>query len=155
MAVRQLRAAGIDIPILSCEGMEGTYWLDGVPDLKDFFVASYGASYNLDDSDAALNEYYKKHIEHFGKPQTSWGIEGYSIVEAWSRAVIKAGTTDNNAVVDELEKFEDEPLTIGPTTFTDKLHVSVNRPMSLLELRDGNYYFVAKMKADKVPELVK
>jgi branched-chain amino acid transport system substrate-binding protein len=37
-AVRQLRAGGIDLPILNGSGMDGTYWLGSVPDLNNFYV---------------------------------------------------------------------------------------------------------------------
>ena len=39
-AIRQIRAAGIDIPILSGSSMDGSYWLNAVPDLKNFYMPS-------------------------------------------------------------------------------------------------------------------
>ncbi len=150
-AIRQIRAAGISTPLLSCEGMDGEYWLGAVPDLSNFYVATYGSIYG-DDSDPKINAYFKKHAAKFGQPATSWGTEGYSIVEAWARAVERAGTTDGEAVRKQLEKFDNEPLTVGPTSYSERYHISLNRPMSLLELQSGKYRFVTKMKAEKVPE---
>ncbi len=37
-AVRQLRAAGITLPIMSGTAMDGTYWLNSTPGLKDFYL---------------------------------------------------------------------------------------------------------------------
>ena len=37
-ATRQIRAAEIDIPILAATGMDGLYWVNSVPGLKDFYV---------------------------------------------------------------------------------------------------------------------
>jgi branched-chain amino acid transport system substrate-binding protein len=37
-AIRQIRAAGIDLPILASSTFDGTYWLGAVPDLTNFYV---------------------------------------------------------------------------------------------------------------------
>ena len=42
-AVRQIRAAGVTTPIASDNAMDGTYWLNAVPDLSDFYFASLGS----------------------------------------------------------------------------------------------------------------
>ena len=39
-SVRQLRAAGITLPIFSATAMDGTYWLNSTPGLKDFYLPS-------------------------------------------------------------------------------------------------------------------
>jgi branched-chain amino acid transport system substrate-binding protein len=40
VAVRQLRAAGIGLPILTGSSMDGTYWLASAPGLTDFYSAT-------------------------------------------------------------------------------------------------------------------
>ena len=37
-ATRQIRAAGIDLPILAATAMDGLYWVNAVPGLKEFYV---------------------------------------------------------------------------------------------------------------------
>jgi branched-chain amino acid transport system substrate-binding protein len=38
-ATRQIRAAGIDLPIFNGSSMDGTYWLDAVPNLSNFYLS--------------------------------------------------------------------------------------------------------------------
>jgi branched-chain amino acid transport system substrate-binding protein len=47
-AVRQLRAAGIDAPILAPTAMVDNYWLNAVPDLKDFYLPGFMSLYGDD-----------------------------------------------------------------------------------------------------------
>ncbi len=37
-AVRQLRAAGVNLPVFSATAMDGTYWLNSTPGLRDFYL---------------------------------------------------------------------------------------------------------------------
>ena len=37
-ALRQIRAAGVDLPVLSDSAMDGTYWLNSVPGLTEFYI---------------------------------------------------------------------------------------------------------------------
>ncbi len=38
-AVKQIRAAGIDLPIMAAGAFDGTYWLKGISNTKDIYVA--------------------------------------------------------------------------------------------------------------------
>ena len=51
-------------------------------------------------------------------------MTGYAIIEAWTRAVERAGTFDAKAVALELEKFDKEPLLAGDTTYTPEWHIN-------------------------------
>ena len=58
------------------------------------------------------------------------------MVQGWARAAERANSFDTAKVRTELEKFTDEPLLAGPTTFTPKLHTNLNRPMLMIEIKD-------------------
>ena len=45
-AVKQIRAAGIDLPIMAAGAFDGTYWLKGISDTKEIYVALNGSSYD-------------------------------------------------------------------------------------------------------------
>jgi branched-chain amino acid transport system substrate-binding protein len=47
-AIRQIRAAGIDLPILASSTFDGTYWLGAVPDLTNFYVPVQASVYGDD-----------------------------------------------------------------------------------------------------------
>ncbi|MDE1993983.1 MAG: ABC transporter substrate-binding protein, partial [Rhizobiaceae bacterium] len=59
-AIRQLREAGLNQPVLTGESMDGDYWAGTVPNLSNFYVADYGSVYG-DDPDAAVNDFFKRY----------------------------------------------------------------------------------------------
>jgi branched-chain amino acid transport system substrate-binding protein len=153
-AIRQLRAAGITQPILSAEPLDGDYWLGMTPDLSKFFVSSMGAFFG-GDPDKTVAGFFERYAKKYGKPaDVSYGVRGYSEVEAFARAVERAKSTEGTKVAAELEKFNNEPLTIGPTTFTPKIHMGgAARPMAILEVADGKYRVVERYAIKEQPDI--
>ncbi len=153
-AIRQLRAAGVTEPILSAEPLDGDYWLGMTPDLSNFFVGSMGAFFG-GDSDKAVAGFFERYAKKYGKPaDVSYGIRGYSEVEAFARAVARAKSTEGAKVVAELDKFTNEPLSIGATTFTPKVHMGgAARPMAFLEVSNGKYRFVDRYAIKEQPDI--
>ena len=64
------------------------------------------------------------------KADVSYGLRGYSAVQAWATAANKAGTLDGAKVAEALDSFNKEPLVIGPTSYAPDLHIQTTRPMS-------------------------
>ena len=127
--------------------MDGVYWMGTVPDLKDFFVLNYGA-FGGDDTSEQVNAFTAAYTEEYGQaPDVSYGLRGYSIVQAWAMAVEKAGTFDPAAVAAALDGFKDVELAIGPTSFSPDLHIETSRPMTIVEAKDGKLVYVGKTAA--------
>lgn len=151
--VRQIRAAGIDEPMLAGESMDGSYWLEAVPDLSNFHVATYGSIFG-DDPDPKVNDFMARFRQKYGEPPvTAHSMTGYSVIEAWAEAVKRAGTFDTDAVRGELDKFKDVELLVGSTSFTPDLHINTDRPMTMLVIENGKHQAVGSYAADKVPEI--
>lgn len=149
-AMRQVRSAGIDTPILASESMDGAHWLEAVPDLSDYYIAVYGSIHG-NDPDPKVRAFMEKFQTKFGEAAPMGHVlTGYSVVEAYARAVEKAGTTDTAAVKAELDGFSDEPLLIGPTTYEPDLHINLNRPMLIMEMKGGAYHPIGRFAAEKV-----
>ena len=68
---------------------------------------------------------------------TGRAVLGHSVVYAWARAVERAGTFDSDAVLAKLEKFSDEPLLAGLTTYTPEFHTNFLRPMLIFSFENG------------------
>ncbi|MGV8955440.1 MAG: ABC transporter substrate-binding protein, partial [Cypionkella sp.] len=149
-AIRQLRSAGVDQPILTGESMDGDYWAGTIPGLSNFYAVNYGSFFG-DDPDATTNEFYKSYEAEYGqRSDTSYSIRGYSLIQAWARAAEKAGSFDADKVAAVLDTFTDEPLAIGPTTFTPDLHIQTRRPMTIIQSQDGKFSAVGKASAETV-----
>jgi branched-chain amino acid transport system substrate-binding protein len=148
--IKQFRAAGVNIPVLAGTGGDGSSWHSAVPGLSNYFYLNYSA-------DAGVKELRKDAEDFSAKYQKKWGerpssgqtITGYSVVQAWAIAAERAKSTDTAAVRAELEKFKDEPLAVGLTTFSSKLHIDQSRPMLIVNINNGKpeslgYYDIRK-----------
>lgn len=152
-AVKQIRAAGITTPILSADSMDGDDWTKAIPNLNDHY-AIVQASLFGDDPRPFANEYFKRLEKATGqKPTSSLAMAGYSVIEALTLAMQRAGSTDGDKVLAELNKFKDEPLAVGPTTYTPDLHISLTRPYSIVGIKDGKGYFVDLVGLPEPPEM--
>lgn len=141
-AVRQLRAAGVDVPILANTAMVDNYWLSAVPGLKDFYLAAFMSLYG-DDPRPEMNAFVESHKKRWNEaPVSSYAVLGYSLIEQWAFAVEKAKTTETQPVVDVMNTFTDQPFTAGPTTFTDQLHIQVDRPWLIMKVENDSFHAV-------------
>jgi branched-chain amino acid transport system substrate-binding protein len=150
-AIRQLRAAGIDAAILTGESLDGDYWIGTVPDLSNFYVVNYGSKYG-DDPEASVNDFFKRFEAKYGKKaDVSYGLRGYSAVQAWAKAANKAGSLDGDKVAAVLDTFDKEALVIGPTTYSKDLHIQTTRPMSIIGVTSGKFAAVGRFTVEKYP----
>jgi branched-chain amino acid transport system substrate-binding protein len=141
--LRQLRAAGINQPVISPDGMDGSYWLSAIPNLSNFYYAGFVSIYG-DDPNPKVNALVKQmeQVTHSKVLSGSTGVCGYSIIEALRIAAQRAGSIDNAAVNAQLQKFNKEPLLVGPTTFTTTDRQSLGRPMRVIEVQNGKDKFL-------------
>ena len=143
-AIRQLRAAGLDMPIVTGESMDGDYWIGGVPNLSNFYAVNFGSFYG-DDADPVVKDFFARYEKEYGqRSDASYSLRGYSMIQAWAKAAEKAGSFDADKVAAALDTFKEEPLVAGPTTFTPELHIQTTRPMTIVQAQDGKFSFVTK-----------
>lgn len=153
--IRQLRAAGVDVPIVaSGGGMDGLRWLDAVPNLTDYYD-SVMASLVGDDPNEQINELFAKIEDRFGaRPQlAAQALTGYSAVQAVKKAVeANDGSTDGAALAKTIEGFKDEPLLVGPVTYSAECHIPVGMPMKIRTVENGESSFFETVDPEAVPE---
>ena len=151
-AIRQVRGAGIDVPIVSGDAMDGHYWAAGVPGLSDHYAVTFGSIYG-DDPRSEVNDFFARYRETYGEPETSFPLNGYSVVQALKIAAERAGSLDNDKVLAELNKFKKQPLLWGDTTFVPDMHIDMFHPMTVIQIQDGKGSFAARMGLDDPPAL--
>jgi branched-chain amino acid transport system substrate-binding protein len=150
-AIRQLRAAGINAPIVTGNSLDGDYWIGSVPDLSNFYVSGYGSKYG-DDPDPEVNGFFQRFEQKFHrKADVSYGLRGYAAVQAWADAANKAGSLEGHKVAAALDTFDKKPLIIGPTAYTPTLHIQTTRPMAILSATDGKFTCVGRFTVEKFP----
>ncbi len=152
-AVRQLRAAGIDAPILASTAMVDNYWLNAVPGLKDFYLPGFMSLYG-DDPRPEMAEFLEVFKERWDAlPVSSYSVLGYSLIESWAHAVEQAETVESDEVLAVMNTYKDEPFTAGPTTFTDQLHVQVNRPWLIMKVENDTFQAVEVFRNSLTPDM--
>ena len=136
-ALRQIRAAGINQPMMSGVAMGGEYWLKGVPGFSNFFVPVPGNVFG-DDPSKEVNEMVKRFKAKHGKPPASaLAIFGYRALQMYKTAAERAGSLDSQAVRKELEKFKNEPVMGGIASFNEKVHIQDRIRALINEVKDG------------------
>ena len=150
--VRQIRAGGVDTKIMATDSMDGDAWMKSVPNLSGFYFGAYGSLFG-DDPNPKAKAFFEAFNKKFGaKPISSQAMTGYSVVEAFAKAVTRAGSTDGTKIVAELRKFRGETLLVGPTTFTDKLHINLDRGQLIMRVEGGKHKAVEWYAPKKVPQ---
>jgi branched-chain amino acid transport system substrate-binding protein len=154
-ATKQIRAAGIDLPIIGGAGFDGTFWLGAVPNLTNFYVVAGGVTTGGDPNPlrAAVYKAYKAKF-HKDAPLGEQTLNGYSAVYAFAKAIKAAGTVNGPAVIAQLEKFKSTPLPIGNITWTHSCHISKLRSLPIITFVGTKEKFIAEV-APKVSILPK
>ena len=136
-AVKQLRAADVTQLLLGSDNWDGDYWLSGVPTLDRLVYVTYASMYGTDPRPEMRN-FFAAYRAKFGSlPTQSNALTGYSVIEAWARAVERARSLDTDKVRQALDSFRDEPLRVGPTSFTPRVHINDRRDMVVMQIDGG------------------
>jgi branched-chain amino acid transport system substrate-binding protein len=145
-ATKQIRAAGINLPIIGGAGFDGTFWLGAVPNLKNFYVVAGGVTTGGDPNKlrAAVYRAYKAKFKK-DAPLGEQTLNGYSAVYAFKTAIERAESVEGPKVLAELEKFRNEPLPIGNITWTPKCHISKLRSLPIVTFVGNKEKFVAEV----------
>ena len=148
-ALAALRKSGKETPVISGFGMDGAYWLGSVPKLSNFYDVTYASVFG-DDPNPEIQTVLKDYKQATGQDAvTSSLVTGSSSIEAFTIAADKAKSFDGAALAKALESFDNVELSAGPTSFSPELHISVTRPMAVLEVQDGKHHFVKYVAAQK------
>jgi branched-chain amino acid transport system substrate-binding protein len=153
-ALRQIRAAGINLPVVGAAAFDGSYWLNTVPDLSNFYYPALGSLFG-DDPSAVRKRFLGVQVPKvLGKKPThaSYPLLGYAAVQTLIKGMQQAKTTNGKAVAGALDKFKNVPLITGKTTYTSKCHIPSGRPYLIIQVQNGkNSYTGTSWTPKSVP----
>ena len=148
-AVKQLRAAGVNTPIVGGSGYDGEDWTKAIPGLSNVFFGAEG--YTFGPAVAPEWELTQKYTAAYGSaPTSNTFLTGYAVVQALAAAIGQAGTTDGVAVNDKLTNLKDIPTALGPLSYTPDNHAPL-RPMALNAFDGGKEIFLEFVTPTKWP----
>jgi len=148
-AIKQIRAAGIDVPILGPGAFDGTFWLKGIPDTKDVYATSNGSTYD------PPSEATAKLFESLERAGVDTDVSG-SLLAAYAGgqlilgAIKETGSVDGSILADALEAKPQETI-IGKVDYTRSDH----RPVATWPIyvySSGKPKLVAKIRPRFIPE---
>jgi branched-chain amino acid transport system substrate-binding protein len=141
-ALRQIRAAGIKLPVVAGEGMEGVFWQKAIPRLTNFYYTAF-ASLVGDDPRPGVNALLKRYVKKAGQPKISSFIMGERYIYGFKAAAEAAHSLDPTAIRKQLEKFNGKVLPPGiPTYFTSLWHVDLKSPELIMKVVNGKNSYV-------------
>ena len=152
-AIRQIRAAGIELPIVTVDSLDGNYWIDAVPDASNIYYMGYCSIFG-DDPRPKVRAWLDAYAAEFGAvPETCFALPGYSLIESWALAVERAGTFETQAVIVELEKFDNEDLLAGLTSFNETTHIQLSRTIMVMQIQNGKFSAITTYQNKNVPPI--
>jgi branched-chain amino acid transport system substrate-binding protein len=150
--LRQMRTAGISLPLIIGSGFDGVYWLDAIKDPGDMSILVPASLYG-DDFSTARNEFFDRFEQETGQPPASgmYPAFGYSMVQAFALAAEEAGSIETEAVQAALDEFTDVSLLIGTTTYTPECHIPTPRPYHVISYAGDSTKVVDYLSSVTVP----
>ncbi len=137
---KQLRAQGINVPIIGADGWDGILGNAGDEVLNGF----YSNHYAVDSTSASVQNFVKAFNAKYSKDPNAFAALGYDSVYLLKDAILKAGSADSVAVKDALSSISGEYVT-GNLSF-DAKHNPVKSAVMLeiVKADDGSLKTVYK-----------
>lgn len=148
-AIKQIRAAGIDVPILGPSAFDGVFWLKGIPNTESIYVTSNGSAY--DPPNEATAKLFKS-LERAGVDTdvSSSLLGAYAGGQLILDVIAETGSVDGNVLADALEAKPHETI-IGKLRYTKDNH-RPSRTSQIYVYSNGKPKLVTKVKPQFIPE---
>ncbi|HEV7483063.1 MAG TPA: ABC transporter substrate-binding protein [Solirubrobacterales bacterium] len=148
-AIKQIRAAGIDVPIAVSTTFDGTYWMKGLPDTSNIYGTLNSSAY--DPADAASAALFRK-LEKAGVDTdvSSSLLAAYAAGQLILAAIEETESVDGEKLADALER-KSHPTILGPIKYTPTDHYP-NRAWPIYTYSDSQPHFLTRVKADFMPQ---
>jgi branched-chain amino acid transport system substrate-binding protein len=148
-AIKQIRAAGIDLPITGPSAFDGTFWLKGVPDTSNVYATLNGSAYDPTDAETA------KLFERLKRAGVDTDVSGnllasYAAGQLILDAIRETGTTDGEKLADVLEE-KSHATVMGPLGYTASDHLP-SGPWYVYEYPERKPKLLKQVKPAYVPE---
>ena len=148
--IRQLRAAGVDTPVIGSDGIDSptTFSLGKSAEGVVFTTAGFPTP------GSPLEKFDAKYEAKYGKPsETVFNGIGYDLGMVIQAAVVKAGSTDPQAIRDAVADLEDVQGATSKISYKGTMGMPV-RQVSLIRVTDGKRELLGQPSPDPalVPE---
>lgn len=136
LIVKQLRAQGIDVPVVGADGWDGLVGLFEGQGGDEVLNGYYSNHYASDSTQSAVKNFVDSFKAKYGSAPNSFAALGYDSMYMLKDAIVAAGTEEPSAVRDALEKTSGDYVT-GHITFDEKHNPVKSAVMIKLVKNDG------------------
>jgi len=155
-AIRQIRDAGIDTPIVGPAALDGQLLLDIVGNVDEVYYtpfACYGFCSGQDS--AELDDFVANYEAKYNSaPSTSYALLGYNMVAGLAGAFADAKSLDGADLRDALQSSGPVETPIGSMTFfSDTCHKIIDMPLSVVKVGGGTVTYVTQHRIDGIPNI--
>jgi branched-chain amino acid transport system substrate-binding protein len=148
-AIKQIRSAGIDVPIQGPGGFDGTFWLKGIPSTKEIFATSNGSAYDPPSAETAkLFEKLKR--AGINTDVSSSLLGAYAGGQLILDAIRETHSVNGNTLADALEAKAHHTVN-GDLSYTRTDHHPI-RTWPIYSYTTGRPVLAAKVKPQFIPE---
>jgi branched-chain amino acid transport system substrate-binding protein len=147
-AIKQIRAAGIDLPILGPSAFDGTYWLKGISDTDGLYATSNGSIY--DPPNVATGKLLR-HLRSEGiETDISTNLlSAYAAGQLIIDAIKETDSVDGDKLADVLEE-EPHKTIVGTINYTPDDHYPT-RIWPVYDFPGGKETLVTQVKPQFIP----
>ena len=138
LTVRQIREAGIDMPIVSGDGFD-TQLVATVPGPELANNVFFSTHTYLADDRPEVQEFIDAYTEFHGNPpENSFAPLGYDAIGLIANAIEQAGSTEPDAIRDALAATRDYPAVTGTISYVRENMVPP-KPVSIVSVQNAEF----------------
>jgi branched-chain amino acid transport system substrate-binding protein len=156
-AIRQLREAGVTIPVVGPAALDGQVLLDVVGDeASDIYYTGFACYVYCTGADSAdLDTFVKDYqAEYKSEPASSYALLGYNMVSAIADAAGKAKSFSGADLKAALEDDGSVTTPIGDVAyFSTSCHKIIDMPMTVVQVAGGAMTFAGQQRVDSIPNV--
>jgi branched-chain amino acid transport system substrate-binding protein len=147
-AIKQIQAAGIDVPILGGSSFDGTFWVKGIPDPGKIYATSNGSAYDPPDrASARLFRILRRNGVNTDVSGTL--LASYAAGQLIIDAIGETHSVSGNTLADALEAKPHQTI-VGKEAFSREDHLAT-RTWPVYVYANGEPRLVAKVKPQFIP----
>jgi branched-chain amino acid transport system substrate-binding protein len=148
-AIKQIRAAGIDVPILGPSSFDGTFWLKGIPDTDEIYATSNGSIYDPPNPATAklLGSFKRAGIETDISTDL---LASYAAGQLIFDAIEETGSVDGNRLADALEARPHRTI-VGHVSYSQDDHYPT-RTWPIYGFSGGKERLVTEVHPQFIPQ---
>jgi branched-chain amino acid transport system substrate-binding protein len=150
--VSGLRSLGNETPILNSWAGDGTYWATENPPVTEYYTVTYASVFG-DDPSEEVQELIQAMTDAGAAPGTGGFITGAAAIDGVAEAIRRAGSTDGEALADEMEQFEQVETISGNVNFSEELHSVFGREYRVVKIDNNEASYVGPVTAEVVVDL--